>query len=118
LVFVAAIGRPKDVSLVVDVSLDRTVVSYSDLDAQPPGPTALDDRVLVLGLGGLVVGGRTERAILSFEMDAGGRWGATIEVVLADIPAGESRLGLDILREWLMVYDPAADSVLFEPYEA
>lgn len=55
------------------------------------------------------------RALLTFKDDGGRSVAQRIHLVIVDAGSYESRLGRDILNDWLMVYDQPGDSLLFEP---
>ncbi|MFN0095961.1 MAG: hypothetical protein ACKVVT_14440 [Dehalococcoidia bacterium] len=54
-------------------------------------------------------------AILRFEHDDGRPAAVLCELVLLDGPPRQARLGLDVLRSMLIVYDPGGETVLLEP---
>lgn len=108
-------GARRELRMRVDTGADRTTLSLADLRLDPePAPQA-DDAVLVSGAGGTYVAGRAEPAMIRLRHDSGPVWATPISVVLLDAPPGHARLGLDVLRQLLVVIDPGEAAVRMEP---
>lgn len=109
---------PVDVRFVIDPASAWTVLAAGDFDPalQLPG----DDAGPVVDVFG-VQQGLPVRALLSAETAdteaTGVRHLELAELFVVASPAGTSRLGRDLLRRWLMVYDPRDGNLLFQPYD-
>lgn len=100
--------------LVVDTSSPDSVFSAADLPLDPHSDFPLDDLITV-SIHDVDYRAIERSMLLTFEHDDG-RF-TTIEHVgyVIDARLGRSRIGRDLLNQWLMVYDAPGANLLFEP---
>ena len=104
-------GRRAAFELTVDTMTPRSVLSTGDF-AIPSLPG--DDLLSVEGIPGVTLAARYP-AFLTFEQDDGTLDVHNLDILVAEGAPGASRLGRDILHEWLMVSDPNGDTLLCQP---
>lgn len=112
-VWCPALDFRQPIDLVVDITIERTRVSLADMFLDPLTVLPMDD-VEIVRLPGMVSLGFVRRCIISFQDDSGLFATANVDVIFFDGDADESRLGRDVLDEWLMVFDGPARTIVFD----
>ncbi len=105
------------VSVGVDTFSAESRISARILGLNADRDFPLDDSTTMVVVGG-PVRSITRPTLLSFEHEDGRITTALLMLHIVDDAPGESRLGRDVLNEWLMVYDAPAGNLFFESVEA
>lgn len=113
-VYLPRLDLMKRIVVRVDTGTSQTRVSAQDLDAEGSISFPPDDSFPLSGEG-RVLQAVSQVALLAFDNDDGSRTVVPIDLSVVNDAPGESRLGRDILNDWLMIYDQPGDSLLFEP---
>ena len=101
--------------MLVDTVSDQTTVSFADMDLETQPDPPPDDAAQVAVAGGRFVPGRSAVAMITLTQTEGSAWSIPTEIVLLSGPAGNARLGLDVLRHMLIVIDPEEAEVRMQP---
>ncbi len=114
-VWIPDLGFRLDLVFRIDTSAARSRVSSFAL-ALTSADLPMDDQFVHVDDGQSFVG-IERRAIISVPQDEE-RWSILwLDMLIVDDGPGESRLGRDILNQWLMVYDAPGGNLLLEPVE-
>lgn len=105
-----------DISFRIDTGAARSRVSTFAL-ALTSADLPLDDQFVHSDDGQSFVGVE-RRAIISVPQGEERRSILWLDLPIVDDGPGESRLGRDILNQWLMVYDASGDNLLLEPVDS